>query len=141
MIGYFDSSALVKLVLAEEHSQLVADAWDACESISVSLIGYPEVCSALARARTHRIKDDLGFHRAVARWNESWESVRSVPLTEMVTMAAGHLAANHGLSGADAVHLASALAIGREHVVMTVFDRKLHVAAQAEGLATVPATL
>ena len=35
----------------------------------------------------------------------------------------------------------SELAIGRDHVVMAVFDHRLHQAAQAEGLATVPATL
>ncbi|MFM7063142.1 MAG: type II toxin-antitoxin system VapC family toxin [Actinomycetes bacterium] len=141
MIGYFDSSALVKLILAEEHSDLVADIWDACDSISTSLLAYPEVCSALARSRNQRLRDDLGFRRAVAHWNQSWESIRPAPLTEEITTAAGRLAATHGLSGADAVHLASALAVGRDFVVMTVFDRRLHQAAVAEGLATVPATL
>lgn len=35
----------------------------------------------------------------------------------------------------------SALAIARDHVVMAVFDHRLHQAAQAEGLTTVPAEL
>jgi len=141
VIGYFDSSALVKLVLAEEHGDLVADLWDACDSVSVSPLGYAEVCSALSRSRGERIKDDIGFRRAIDRWHESWESIRPVPLTEGLAVAAGRLAETHGLSGADAVHLASALAIGRDHLVMAVFDRRLHEAAQTEGLATVPARL
>ena len=141
MIGYFDSSALVKLVLAEEHCNLVADFWDACDSVGASHLGYAEVCSALSRARGDRIKDDIAHRQAIGRWDDSWESIWPVPLTEELAMAAGNLTATHGLSGADAVHLASALAIGRDHVVMAVFDRKLHQAAVAEGLATVPATL
>jgi len=141
VIGYFDSSALVKLVLAEEHSDLVADFWDACDSVGVSHLGYAEVCSALARSRGGRIANDVAHREAVEVWDGTWESIRPVPLTEQVALTAGTLASEHHLSGADAVHLASALAIGRDHVVMTVFDRRLHQAAQAEGLATVPAVL
>ena len=141
MIGYFDSSALVKLVLAEEHSSLVADLWDACDSVGASHLGYAEVCSALSRSRGERLSGDEAHRQAVERWDDSWESIRPVPLTDELAQAAGRCAATHGLSGADAVHLASALAIGRDHVVMAVFDRRLHQAAQAEGLATVPAAL
>jgi len=141
VIGYFDSSALVKLVLAEEHGDLVADLWDACDSVSVSPLGYAEVCSALSRSRGERLTSDVAHRQAIERWDDSWDSIRPVPLTEELARAAGNLATTHGLSGADAVHLASALAIGREHVVMTVFDRRLHQAAQAEGLATVPARM
>ena len=38
------------------------------------------------------------------------------------------------LSGADAVHLASALEVGAADLVVAVWDRRLHRGAVAEGL-------
>ena len=141
MIGYFDSSAFVKLLLDESHSELVHLMWSDSESVVASPLAYAEVAAALAASRrTQRIRPTAYQHLSI-EWDEAWMAVRSVDLTEEITAAAGRLAATHGLSGADAVHLASALAVGREHVVMTVFDRRLHHAAVAERLSTVPARL
>ena len=141
MIGYFDSSAFVKLLLDEPQSELAHLFWNDCESIASSPLAFVEVAAALAQARrTQRIR--AGVHRQLeTEWTDAWMAVSTVDLTQERTITAGQLAVAHGLSGADAVHLASALAIGREHVVMTVFDRRLHQAALDEGLATVPAEL
>jgi hypothetical protein len=46
----------------------------------------------------------------------------------------------HGVNGADAVHLASVLGPALEPMFVT-WDRRLHAAALAAGLAVVPATL
>jgi hypothetical protein len=56
-----------------------------------------------------------------------------------VEQEAGRLARVHALRGADAVHLASALAIGDPELVIAVWDRRLHAGADAAGLAVAPA--
>jgi hypothetical protein len=53
----------------------------------------------------------------------------------------GELAARHALRGADAVHLASALAVGDSELIVAVWDRRLHAGAQATGLRVAPADL
>ena len=141
MIAYLDSSAFLKLLLDEPHSGLAHRVWGDSESVVASPLAYAEVAAALAASRrSQRIRPDA-YQHLLTEWDDAWNAVRGIGLTEQVVLAAGNLAATHGLSGADAVHLASALAVGREHVVMAVFDRRLHQAAQVEGLATVPATL
>ena len=55
-----------------------------------------------------------------------------------VSRTAGALAVRHSLSGADAVHLASAVAIASIDPVMAVWDVRLHAAAGALGLKVAP---
>lgn len=136
---YFDSSALVKLVVDEEGSDAVSGLWDGCDAALSSRIAYPEVCAALAAAhRNHDLDDDA---HSVARrdWEEFWAAVRPVELTRRVERRAGELAVRRALRGADAVHLSSALAIGAPDLVVAVWDRRLHEAAVAEQLAVAPA--
>ena len=59
----------------------------------------------------------------------------------MVERHAGHLARTHALRGADAVHLASALAVGDPDLIVAVWDRRLHAGAQAAGCRLAPAKL
>jgi hypothetical protein len=47
-VVYFDSSALVKLLISEEGSDLVEELWDGCDSAVSSRLAYPEACAALA---------------------------------------------------------------------------------------------
>ncbi len=56
---YFDSRALVKLVVQEEGSDLAAELWDSCDAALASRLAYPEVRAALAAAsRNHDLSDD-----------------------------------------------------------------------------------
>lgn len=138
---YFDSSALVKLVVDEPGSDLVATLWNACDVALSSRLAHPEVCAALAAAgRNHDLTDSEAL-AAAADWELFWTSMRPVELSADVERAAGSLAATHQLRGADAVHLASALAIGPTDLTVAVWDRRLHAGAAAAGLAVAPATL
>jgi len=136
---YFDSSALVKLLVDEAGTDLVVALWDACDAALSSRLAHPEVTAALAAAgRNHDIADLPAMRRA---WKGFWSAIRPVELTEGVEQHAARLAAEHHLRGADAVHLASALAVGDPNLVMAVWDRRLHASALTVGLATAPATL
>jgi len=140
-IVYFDSSALVKLVLDETGSDVAAALWNACDAALSSRLAYPEVRAALAAAgRSHDLADAEATD-AAAEWETFWASMRPIELSAEVERAAGELAALHRLRGADAVHLASALALGSGDVTLAAWDKRLHAAAAAAGLAVAPAAL
>ncbi|HEY5017110.1 MAG TPA: hypothetical protein VIJ82_22120 [Streptosporangiaceae bacterium] len=91
-----------------------------------------------AAARNHDLDDDdLGL--AEQAWDDYWRATRPVELTAAVEQHAGRLARAHALRGADAVHLASALAIGDPDLVVAVWDRRLHAGAAEAGLLVAPA--
>ena len=140
-IVYFDSSALVKLVLDETGSDIAAAVWNACDAALSSRLAYPEVCAALAAAgRNHDLTESEAF-AAADEWDIFWSSMRPIELSSAVEKAAGELAVLHRLRGADAVHLASALALGSVEVTVAVWDQRLHAGAAAAGLRVAPATL
>ncbi len=140
-IVYFDSSALVKLLVDESGSEAAAILWDGCDAAVSSRLVYPEVCAALAAASRNRDLDEESLVSCERDWEGFWAAIRPVEISERVARAAGWLAKRHHLRGADAVHLASALEIDRSALVVAVWDRRLHTGATAEHLAVAPATL
>ncbi|PWJ46850.1 hypothetical protein SAMN06264364_1455 [Quadrisphaera granulorum] len=140
-IVYFDSSALVKLLVEESGSELAADLWDGCDLAVASRLAHVEVRAALAAAQRDRRLTDEGRRQAEELWSAYWASVSPIELTASTADAAARLAGEHALRGADAVHLASLAAVGEEHCVMAVWDARLHAAARALGFGTAPAHL
>ncbi len=138
---YFDSSAFVKLLTEEPGSDLAAELWDGCDAAVAGRLAYPEVRAALAAAeRNHDLtKRETGA--AEQAWDGYWAATRTVELTAAVERHAGQLARSHALRGPDAVHLASALAIGDPGLVMAVWDRRLHTGARSASLRVAPADL
>jgi uncharacterized protein len=138
---YFDASAFVKLLAEEAGSGLAAELWDGCDAALSSRLAYPEVRAALAAAaRNHDLAiEDLDA--AEQTWSDYWAAIRPVELTAAVEQHAGRLAHSHSLTGAGAVHLASALAIADPDLVVAVWDRRLHSGAKAAGLRVAPAHL
>jgi len=140
-IVYFDSSALVKLVVDETGSDVAAELWNACDAALSSRLAYPEVCAALAAAGRNHDLTKSGASAAAVEWETFWASMRPIELSADVERVAGELAVLHRLRGADAVHLASALALGFPDVTVVAWDKRLHAGAEAVGLAVAPATL
>lgn len=140
-VAYFDSSALVKLVIDEPGSEQAAQLWDGADAVLTSRVARPEVRAALAAAdRSGRLV--TGAHRqAKGYWEELRRALRLVELTPELETAAADLAELHALSGFEAIHLASALTIAQAPVVMATWDGRLHQAARAVRLATLPAQL
>jgi uncharacterized protein len=138
---YFDSSAFVKLLVEEEGSDLATTLWDGCDAAVASRLAYPEVRAALAAATRNHDLPEHDLDSAEKAWDGYWAATRPVELTAAVEQHAGQLARLHALRGADAVHLASALAIGDPDLVIAVWDRRLHTGAQAAGIRVAPAQL
>lgn len=137
-IVYFDASAFVKLLVEEAGSELAADMWDGCDAAVSSRLAYPEVRAALAAANRHHDLTDDELQTAEAAWDGYWSATRPVELTRSVERHAGDLARLHALRGADAVHLASALAVGDPDLVVAVWDQRLHAGARAVHLRVAP---
>lgn len=140
-IVYFDSSAFVKLLVEEDGSDLAAALWDGADAAVSSRLAYPEVRAALAAAgRDHRLEVE-GQEGAEVAWEEYWAATRPVALSAAVTAHAGKLAGVYALRGADAVHLASALAVGAEDLLFAAWDRRLRAGVEAVGIELAPPDL
>jgi predicted nucleic acid-binding protein len=137
-IVYFDASAFVKLVVDEDGSDLAAQLWNGCDTAVSSRLAYPEVCAALAAAGRNRQLGPSDLRSAQRAWDGFWAATRAVELTDAVGRRAGALARAHRLRGADAVHLASALAVRDPDLVVAVWDRQLSAGVQAEQLRIAP---
>jgi predicted nucleic acid-binding protein len=135
---YFDSSAFVKLLVEEDGSDLAAELWDGCDAAMSSRLAYPEVRAALAAATRSHVLDNDDLATAEQAWEEYWAATRRVELTSAVERHAGELASLHALRGADAVHLASALAVEDSDLVVAVWDQRLHAGTRAAGLRVAP---
>jgi predicted nucleic acid-binding protein len=138
---YFDSSALVKLLVDEAGTDIASELWDGCDAALSSRLAYPEVRAALAASARNADLTVRELRAAESTWEDFWSSMRPVELTPSVERNAGQLAVQRALRGADAVHLASALAIDAAGLVVAVWDRRLRAGVTAEKLAVAPATL
>ena len=138
---YFDASAFVKLLVEESGTELAVALWDGCDAAVSSRLAYPEVRATLAAAHRNNDLDREGLAQAEQSWDEFWGATRPVELTPAVGRQAGELAREHSLRSADAVHLASALAMSDPSLIVAVWDRRLHAGALAAHLGVAPVTL
>ena len=134
MIAYFDTSAVIPLLIGEPSSALCARIWnEAARTVSVWLV-YPEARAALARAermgRITRRQNEI----AVAELDAIVTEIDHVEITAELARKAGNLAQAHQLRGYDAVHLAAAIAVFDVELVLVTGDNDLAVAARAQGL-------
>ena len=136
--AYFDSNAFVKLLIDEDGSDLAVTLWDAASEVVSNILAYPEVRAALAAAWRGRRIDDDQIDEAEDEWERYWSSVRQIDLTELIARVASQECRNHALSGADGVHLASALALSEAGVVVVTWDKRLSLGARAAGLHVSP---
>ncbi len=138
-IAYFDSSAFVKLLVAEDGSDLAAELWDDADTVVTSRLAYPEVAAALSAARRDSRLAAAAETKARRDWNQFWGDTRVVELTGGVASDAAALTRRFTLGGADAVHLASALVVAEVDLLVASWDRRLREAAANAGLNVVPA--
>jgi predicted nucleic acid-binding protein len=134
VIAYFDTSAVIPLVIGEPSSATCARVWnEAARSISVRLL-YPEARAALARAeRVGRITKSQ-HAAAVAELETLVREIDHVEITAQLARNAGDLAQAHQLRGYDAVHLAAAMAALDAELVLVTGDHDLAGAARSLGL-------
>lgn len=136
MIAYFDTSALVPLLINESGSDRAGTLWDRAERlVSVRLVEV-EACAALAHAqRLGRItRRELRTSRR--ELDELLDQVDIVDIDEELAGRAGDLAEERALRAYDAVHLAAVERVDDADTVLVAGDRALLNAAEALGIAT-----
>jgi len=143
MILYLDTSALVKKYFEEKNSAEVISAWKSSLGISTSAVAYAELLAAVYRKASETRANKSLFERVVSTFQEDWSSFIIVEVDNRLNETIHKVIANHGLRGFDAIHLASALAIGSavtDNFFFVCYDERLAQAARAEGLDTLPSS-
>ena len=138
MIAYFDASALVKLVVEEPGSDDAAALWDGADAVLSSSIAHAEVRAAIAAARRAARLTVEQREEAKHLWRRLWAALRLVEVSHDVGHHAGDLAEEHALSGFDAIHLASALLVDADGLIVATWDTRLATATLAVGIPTLP---
>jgi uncharacterized protein len=103
-----------------------ADGWFMCR------IGYVETVRAVGLA---------GGASAVRAVQKEWSALNVIEVDQELVEHATDLALTHELRSLDALHLASALVLPRDDLIVAVWDRRLHAAARVEGLGLFPEVL
>ena len=149
----FDASALVKAYLPEAGTArvlaLLRDAAVGRVRITLSVLTYPETISAVARRERNARITAADATTIIGAINAAFMhpplAFSVVETTPALAARAASLVRPHALSGADAVHLATALALRaalppEDTVEFVSADTRLVAAAQAEGLAVIVPT-
>jgi len=121
-------------VVVEDGSKLAAELWRSAYPGASSILAYPEGRAALAAARR---LDRLGadeHRKALADFEELQAGLITVGVDQELAVRAGKYAEDLGLRGYDSVHLATALELGDDEVVVVTWDRDLARAAERVGL-------
>lgn len=118
----------MKRYVAEEGSELIRDTMQRAEGWFMCRVGYVETMRAvgLVAGRSHA--------RAVA---QEWPAMGVIEVDGELAEEAARYALAHGVRSLDALHLAAALLLPRDDLVLATWDRRLHAAARAEGLEPV----
>lgn len=137
MILYFDTSALVKLYVAEEHSAEIRLAAARSDTVASSLIAYVETRGALSKRRRMKDITEGDFERAKRDFEREWSGVAVLSVDSDLMRHAAEFTEHLGLRAYDAVHLASADRLHRDTqapVSFACFDRALNRAAASLGI-------
>ncbi len=136
MIAYLDTSALIKVYIAESGQEFVVARLRAANQIATALITYVEVFAVFARLERERRISAAEYRLLGEHFEANWPSYWVVDLTRSVIQRAARLTRRYALRGYDAVHLSSALEIrGNDaDVEFLCFDRHLTASARRERL-------
>jgi uncharacterized protein len=135
VIAYFDTSAIIPLIINEPSTDRCGRVWnDSSRVVSVRLL-YPEARAALAKAERMGRLSASQRDAAVVELESIISEVDHIEVTEVLARRAGELAQAHGLRGYDAMHLAAALAVVDNDVVLITGDSDLAKAANSIGIA------
>jgi predicted nucleic acid-binding protein len=138
---FWDSSALVPLVVLQATSSVV-DQWLAADpAIVVWTFTSVELASAVARLAREGSMDEGAAHEAESRVDQLLSACHAVIDVEAVKGQARRLLRTHPLRAADALQLGAAWewAMGRpSERTFHTFDSRLGLAARREGFHVLP---
>lgn len=105
---------------------------DRAEGWFICRVGYVETFRALGL---------VAGPAALRAARDEWPALGVVEVDQRLVEDAAALSVERDLRSLDALHLAAALILPRDHLVFATWDRRLHAAAGAEGLRCLPEAL
>lgn len=132
---YFDTSAIVAIVIEEPSSMVASRLWDEADRVVSSRLVYVETRAALAMAQRLDRIDERGLQDAVDEFETLHDQLDLIDVTEELIREAGELAEQLSLRGYDAIHLASALLVDDQEMALAAGDQSLLTAAREMGIA------
>lgn len=136
MIGYFDTSAFVPLLVAEPTSELCRRFWNDADDVVSCPIMYVEAAAALAQAQRMGRLTQARLEASLRLLDELWCEMDVIDIDQSLLERAAILARQAGLRGYDAVHCAAAEQIKDDDLVAATGDARLLSAWHAVGVAT-----
>lgn len=142
MICYLDSSAMVKLYVEENGSDLAKKCVQDSLLVATSKVAYAEVMAAFARAWREEILGQREYKDAVANFKEDWPEFFALDVSNAVLQRVDDVIDRYNLRGFDALHLASALVLSRrnegEEIWAACWDSRLWDSFRQEGFLLIP---
>ena len=140
---FWDSSALLAIVLEEEWSSEMRRLLDTDGEILTSILTPIEISSAIWRRTHHRdlsSEDRAHADATFAELSRSWLEVSDFDILRHIAL---DLLSRHLLHAADALQLASAVGAGPypNQLPFVTLDRRLAAAARTEGFTVYPTNL
>ncbi|MGH3717390.1 MAG: type II toxin-antitoxin system VapC family toxin [Pseudonocardiaceae bacterium] len=136
MISYFDTSALVPLLIAEPSSGLCQRLWEDADAVVTTRLSYVEAAAALAQALRLARLTEQSYRSAISILDVLWDEFEVINVDDQIIYRAAQLAYTCALRGYDAVHCASAEQLDDGDVVVAAGDQKLLDACRSLGMAT-----
>lgn len=137
MILYCDTSALIKLYLQEEFSDLVLDQAAASSLLVTCRISWAEAMAAMARRVRETPQDAAIINLAQQRFKTQWNHFAIAEVTQTLVDLAGNYADTFALRGYDSVQLAAARIVqesSSDPLYFACFDDRLCKAAKVLGM-------
>lgn len=133
---FWDTSAIIPLVIAEPGSSRAKSWFQQDTEIIVWTLTRVELLSAIARRRREEPKSSPQLVAARRDLLRAWDKWSEVTAVEMVRRLAERLVESHPLRAADALQLGAALTAAESDpgsLEFVTFDRNLADAAAREG--------
>jgi predicted nucleic acid-binding protein len=122
----------VKRYVAEPGSDVVRETMQRADGWFMCRVGYIESVRAVGLAAGGSVLRTL---------REEWASLGVLEVDQQLAEHAAQLTLDFALRSLDALHLAAALALPQEELLLATWDRRLHAAATSSGLSVVPEAL
>lgn len=136
MILFCDTSALVKLYIAEPGSKALKRHITKSEVIAVCRVAWAEAHAALSRRARGVPRDSRVTDRAKALLADDWPRFLVMQANQPVVERAGEYADMFAPRGIDSIQLASAFEVGRisgSQILFASYDTRLNKAARQPG--------
>ena len=132
---YWDASAILSVLLADEQSEIAADWVRKADTHLISTLAHSETCAVIARLEKEgHLSSGLAKEALQALKDGPWRRLNAWPdWDESIA-----LSRRRPLRGADLWHLATSAKLQTEipELTLLTFDAKLHQAALGERLAS-----